>query len=92
MIINDFYESYVITKNYESRNKFSFLLELNEKTNEGGRIATDFVRLFNLQRKNYFLKRQYCSTDLSKISHKFPDKSRFLELLSVKPSPKRLNF
>ena len=92
MIINDFYESYVITKNYESRKKFSFLLELNEKTNEGGRIATDFVRLFNLQRKNYFLKRQYCSTDLSKISHKFPDKSRFLELLSVKPSPKRLNF
>lgn len=72
--------------------KFRFPLELNEKTNEGGRIATDFVRLFNLQRKNYFLKRQYCSTDLSKISIKFTDKSRFLERLSVKPSPKRLNF
>lgn len=26
--------------------KFRFPLELNEKTNEGGRIATDFVRLF----------------------------------------------
>ena len=30
MIINDFYESYVITKNYGSRKKFRFLLELNE--------------------------------------------------------------
>lgn len=26
--------------------KFRFPLELNEKTNEGGRVATDFVRLF----------------------------------------------
>ena len=43
MIINDFYESYVITKNYESRKKSRFLLELNEKTNEGGRFSTDFV-------------------------------------------------
>ena len=29
MIINDFYESYVITKNYESGKKSRFLLELN---------------------------------------------------------------
>ena len=80
--------------------------------------------------KNYFFKKQYCSTDLSKISLKFTDKvpffadlsvskthftdkpafsndlsvnfwqlwwgftdtSRFLEHLSVKPCPKRLNF
>lgn len=104
MIINDFYESYVITKNYESRKKFRFLLELNEKTNEGGRFSTDFVRHFWMQ---------WCSTYLSKISIKFTykppfssglsvnfwtlcwwftDKSRFLEHLSVKPGSKRLKF
>ena len=26
--------------------KFRFLLELNEMSNEGGLVATDFVRLF----------------------------------------------
>ena len=46
MIINDFYESYVITKNYESSKKSRFLLELNEMLNEGCRFATDFVRHF----------------------------------------------
>ena len=42
--------------------------------------------------KNYFFKKQYCSTDLSKISLKFTDTSGFLEHLSVKPELKRLNF
>ena len=46
MIINDFYESYVITKNYESGKKSRFLLGLNEILNEGCRFATDFVRHF----------------------------------------------
>ena len=35
---------------------------------------------------------QCCSTDSAKISLKFTDTSRFLEHLSVKPGPKRLNF
>lgn len=30
----------------ESWKKSLFLLELNEKSNEGGLVATDFVRLF----------------------------------------------
>ena len=47
---------------------------------------------FIFNKKTAFLKRQYCSIDLSKISPKFTDKSRFLERLSVKPGPKRLNF
>ena len=29
--------------------KSRFLLELNEMPNRGGRVATDFVRLFNFQ-------------------------------------------
>ena len=29
--------------------KFRFPLELNEKTNEGGRVATDFIRIFYFQ-------------------------------------------
>ena len=58
MIINDFYESYVITKNYESRKKSRFLLELNEMPNEDGRCATDFVRYFLIfaREKLSFLK------------------------------------
>ena len=35
---------------------------------------------------------QCCSTDSAKISLKFTDTSRFLEHLSVKTGPKRLNF
>jgi len=36
--------------------------------------------------KNYFFNKQYCSTDLSKISLKFTDTSGFLEHLSVNGS------
>ncbi len=47
---------------------------------------------FIFNKKTAFLKRQYCSNDLSKVSLKFTAQSRFLERLSVKPGPKRLNF
>jgi len=36
--------------------------------------------------KNYFFKKQYCSTDLFKISLKFTDKAGFLEHVSVNGS------
>lgn len=45
------YHGDVRNKQKEKRlgKKFRFPLELNEKTNEGSRVATDFVRLFYFQ-------------------------------------------
>ena len=43
MLINDFYESYVITKNYESRKKFRFLLELNEMPSNAISLRITFI-------------------------------------------------
>lgn len=43
MIINDFYESYVITKNYESRKKFRFCLELNEMPSNAIGLRITFI-------------------------------------------------
>lgn len=62
--------------------KFRFPLELNEKTNEVGLRLTLFV-FFIFNKKTAFLKRQYCSTDLSKISHKFTDKGSIFINVSV---------
>lgn len=43
MLINDFYESYVITKNYESRKKSSFCLELNEMPGNAIGLRITFI-------------------------------------------------
>ena len=81
------YHGDVRNKQKEKRlgKKFRFPLELNEKTNEGGRVATDFVRLFNFlyAKKLSFEKEGHCSTNAGKNSVKFTDKVPFLTDLSV---------
>ena len=73
--------------------KSRFLLELNEMPNRGGRVATDFVRLFNFQCiKTIFSRSSTAQLIYPRFRSNLRTQAGFLEHLSVKPGPKRLNF
>ena len=64
--------------------KSRFLLELNKMPNRGGRVATDFVRLFNFQCiKTTFSSSSTAQPILAEISLESTDKELFLSILSV---------
>jgi len=67
--------------------KSRFLLELNEMPNRGGRVATDFVRLFNFQCiKTIFSRSSTAQLIYPRFRSNLRTQAGFLEHLSVNGS------
>ena len=75
----------------EAVKKSPFSLELNEKPNEGGRVAIEFVRyFFNFRvRKNYLFWKRCCSISTSRRDY---GQSTILELFVRNPAKISLKF